>query len=385
MTIFSTGVRISTLFATSLMTFGVQVPFFPVLLADRGLGEKEIALIVAAPMVLRVTTVSGLGAYADRVGDRRRVLVAYSGLALLGCLLLGPAQGFWALLAATLAMALFANACLPLVDASATSAARRGEAVYGPLRAWGSSAYILANLVAGWAIGVWGTSVVYPLLLAAYVLQFVSAPLAPRDAPATPVEGPRPSLWSGVAELLADRRLTIILIGVALIQASHAMLYGFGSLYWASIGFTGGEMGVLWAVSVVGEVILFAVADRVIARIGARGLLFIGGAGAVLRWCLFPFLGDSAAAWGLLQLMHAASFAATHLGTMHVVTHAVGDHRAATAQGLAVTFTGLGMALATLASGTLYARFGGVGFLGMAGVAAAGTLVLVVLLARREA
>jgi PPP family 3-phenylpropionic acid transporter len=159
MAIFSTGARISTLFVTSLTTYGVQVPFFPVLLADRGLGEKEIAVVVAAPMLLRVTTVSALGAHADRVGDRRRVLVAYTGLALLGCLCLAPAHGFPVLLTATIAMALFANACLPVIDAAATSATRRGEAVYGRMRAWGSAAYILANLGAGWAIGLWGAGV----------------------------------------------------------------------------------------------------------------------------------------------------------------------------------------------------------------------------------
>ena len=383
MAIFSTSMRISTLFAAALMTYGVQLPFFPLLLATRGLDEREIAVLVAAPMVLRVTTVSALGAYADRVGDRRRVLVAYAGLAVVGCGLLGLAQGFWALLGATLAMSLFANAHLPVVDAAATSAARRGEGVYGRMRAWGSFAYVLANLAAGWAIGLFGDEIVYPLLLATFVLQFASAPLAPRDLAPQPA-GARPSMWSGLAELLADRRLTTLLVGVSLVQASHAMLYGFGSLHWASIGFGGGEIGALWAVSVVGEVLLFAMADRVVRRIGARGLLFAGGLGAIVRWLAFPLVGESGVAWTMLQLLHAGSFAATHLGTMHVVTHAVGDGRAATAQGLTVTFSGLAMAVSTLASGALYGRFGGSAFLAMAVVAGLGTLVLVAVLGLRR-
>ena len=375
MTIFSTGTRISALFASSFVTLGVQLPFFPVLLAHRGLNETEIAVVVAAPMILRVTTVSFLGALADRVGDRRRVLMAYAGLALAGCLTLGPADGFAALLATTVAMALFWNGMLPVTDSLATSAARRGEAVYGRMRLWGSVTFVVANLVAGRLVGEFGGAIIYPLLLAGFVLQFVATPFAPRES--APVhDAPRPSLVDGLRTVMRDRWLMTVLAGVALVQSSHAMLYGFASLYWTSIGFSGGEVGALWAVSVIGEVILFAYADRATTAFGARGLLLVGGVGAVLRWCLFPFVGDGAVAWVALQLSHATSFAATHLGTMHVVTHAVGEGRAATVQGLTVTFSGITMATSTLASGMLYARFGGAGFLGMAVVAGLGTMVL---------
>ena len=382
MAIFSTGTRISALFATSFVTLGVQLPFFPVLLAHRGASETEIAMIVAAPMILRVTTVSFLGALADRVGDRRRVLMTYAGLALVGCLFLGRADGFAALLAATVAMALFWNGIVPVTDAAATSAARRGEAVYGRMRVWGSITFVVANLVAGRLVGEFGGGIVYPLLLTGFVLQFAATPLAPRESVSVR-DAPRPSFLDGFRTLMRDRWLMTVLAGVALVQASHAMLYGFSSLYWGSIGFSGGEIGALWAVAVVGEVVLFVYAEPVIATVGARGLLIVGGLGAVLRWCLFPVLGDSAVAWVALQLSHAASFAATHLGTMHVVTHAVGEGRAATVQGLTVTFTGLAMAIATLASGVLYARFGGAGFLGMAVVAGLGTAVLVAVLGLR--
>lgn len=384
MTIFSTGGRVSALFASSFVALGIQLPFFPVLLADRGLSDTEIAMVVAVPMILRLTTASALGALADFVGDRRRVLVAYAGLALLGALLLGPAQGFAAILGATIAMSLFWNGILPVNDALATSVARSGAAVYGRMRLWGSIAFVLGNLAAGRLVGSHGGGIVYPLLVSALVLQFVVAPLAPRGVVPAAGGGGRPSMWAGFAALVGDRRLMTILAGVALVQSSHAMLYGFASLYWGSIGFSGGEIGALWAVGVVGEVILFAAADRAIRRVGARGLLLVGAAGAVVRWCLFPLVGDSGLVWTVLQLAHAASFAATHLGTMHVVTHAVGDARAATVQGLAVTVTGLAMALSTLASGALYARFDGFGFLGMAVVAGLGLVVLIAALGLRR-
>jgi PPP family 3-phenylpropionic acid transporter len=225
------------------------------------------------------------------------------------------------------------------------------------------------------------------LLLFGFVLQFAATGITPREpAAARDIVGQaRGSMWAGLVQVAADHRLMTIMIGAALVQSSHAMLYVFASLHWRAIGFSGGEIGALWAVSVVGEIILFALAGPAIGRLGARGLLLIGGFGAVARWSLFPFVGDGGVAWTALQLTHAASFAAVHLGTIHVITHAVGNERGATAQGLMVTFSGLAMALATLASGPLYAHFGGAGFLGMAVMAAIGTAVLVGVVGLREA
>ena len=82
--------------------------------------------------------------------------------------------------------------------------------------------------------------------------------------------------------------------------------------------------------------------------------------------------GSDPAAWLALQVLHATTFAATHLGAIHVLTGAVDERRAATAQGLMVSINGLAMALATLASGPLYRVFGGDAFAAMAGLAAAG-------------
>jgi len=380
----STPLRISSFFAASFVPFGVHLPFFPVLLAARGQDEAAIALITTVPIVLRVTTGSLMGSFADRIGDRRLALILYSAVALVGIILLAPAQSFWGLLLASSLAAAAWNGILPVTDALATGAVRRGEAVYGRMRVWGSAAFVAANLAAGVVASRWGESGIYGFLLVGFAGQFVAAFLVPRDRVAS--EAPprrREGMMTALRAVAADRRLMAVMAGAAVLQSSHAMLYGFSSLHWASLGFSGTEIGALWAVGVTGEILLFTFSGRILPRLGARGLLAIGGLGGTLRWALFPLLGGETAPWLILQLLHAATFAATHLGTMTVIARSVEDERAATAQGLMVSINGSAMALATLASGPLFQAFGGGGFAAMSVLAAVGGTILMVATAAR--
>lgn len=354
---------------------GIQLPFFPVFLAARGLDDTAIAIVVALPMVLRVTTASALGTFADRLGDRRRALVLYALATFVGAVMLIPAHSFAALLFATAAMSLPLNGVLPVADAIATSVARRGEGVYGQMRVWGSIAFVAANLAAGVVAARGGPEAVLAFLLFGFALQLALA-LTVQHEPIATHGARRESMVAAVRVIATDRRLMAVLIGAACLQGSHAMLYGFSSLYWAGLGFSGTQIGVLWATGVIGEIVLFTFSGLVLRRIGARGLLTIAVVGAVARWSLFPLVGADLPMWLFLQGLHAASFAATHLGSIHVLTEAVEERRAATAQGLMASLTGLVMALATLASGLLFRAYGGTAFVAMAVVAALGGVVL---------
>lgn len=304
----STAVRISLFYAASFLCFGIQLPFLPVWLAARGLDGGAIAFVLAVPVVLRVTTVSLLGALADRVGDRRLVLILYSAATTVGALALTVAEGLGAIVAATALMALFWNGILPISDALGTAAARAGEGVYGRMRVWGSIAFVATNIGAGAIVGRAGAEVVPALLVAACCVQLAAAfgLGRARDRDAMPQRGE--PIGRAMAAVIADRRLMAFLVGVALLQAAHAMLYGFSSLHWQGLGFSGEAVGILWATGVIGEIVLFTASGVVLARVGARTLLLVGGIGSVVRWLLFPLPGASMPLWVALQSLHAASF-----------------------------------------------------------------------------
>jgi MFS transporter, PPP family, 3-phenylpropionic acid transporter len=98
--------------------------------------------------------------------------------------------------------------------------------------------------------------------------------------------------------------------GASLIQASHAVYYGFSVLDWRAKGQNPATIGGLWGLAVMAEIALFAVSARFPQRIGSLSLLGIGALGAVLRWGAMDF-NPPLVMLPMLQLLHAFSLGAT--------------------------------------------------------------------------
>ena len=155
-------------------------------------------------------------------------------------------------------------------------------------------------------------------------------------------------------------------------QASHQVYYGFGTLYWRGLGFSDTVIGVLWAEGVVAEIVLFWYGAPIVARLGPLGLLALGGVGGIVRWSLMGLVPGLPAA-AALQLLHALTFGASHLGAMYMLARSVPPEAAASAQSLyAALSAGLGSGLVMLVAGTLYAAYGGQAYLFMALLSAGG-------------
>jgi len=106
--------------------------------------------------------------------------------------------------------------------------------------------------------------------------------------------------------------------------------------------------------------VLFAVSGRLPPFMRPTVLLMIGAAGAALRWAAMAF-DPPAPVLPWLQLLHALSFGATHLGALGFVARHAPAGQGATAQGHLAIALGVAMAAATGLSGWLYGAFGGSG------------------------
>jgi PPP family 3-phenylpropionic acid transporter len=73
-----------------------------------------------------------------------------------------------------------------------------------------------------------------------------------------------------------------------------------------------------------------------------------------------------------LQVLHALSFGATHLGTMAYLAKAAPEGSRAAAQGDVSTANGIAMAGATVLAGWLYQNYGGAAYGAMAAMAVIG-------------
>ena len=78
------AVRVSLLFAALSVIIGTNLPFLPVWLDWAGLGAREIAVITATPLLVRVAVTPVIAFAADRAGDHRKFLIGLSWAGLAG-------------------------------------------------------------------------------------------------------------------------------------------------------------------------------------------------------------------------------------------------------------------------------------------------------------
>ena len=369
------------LFAAS----GVTLPFAGLWFREQGLSGAEIGALLAIPMLGRLATGPLLAVWAD--GFRhRRTPIALLGLAMaLGYGGAGLVQGFAAWAVCWFVGATAAAALIPLSDVMTLRVAKRDSFPFSLPRGCGSAAFVVANVAMGLLLTRASPDVVIIWISAAAVLIAVTAWRVLPDEPVT--DGPRlPGMqrFKGLGRLVVDPVFMAAIFAVGAVQAAHAFYYGFSAIAWKAQGIPESVTGLLWAFSVLVEIGFMWVIEpwRRRAGIGAWAMLSVGAGAAVMRWILMAFSPPLWALWPL-QSLHALSFAATYLAAVEIVERLSppDSHTAAQTLG-SVLSAGVLIGLATAVSGPLYDAFGLKGYLAMAGLAATGGLVGLILRAR---
>ena len=361
--------RLAVFYAALFAALGVQLPFLPLWLAAKGLDAGLIGVVLAVPMIVRVVAIPVATRGADRHDALRVAIMVAAGMAALGYGVVGLAQGAAAIMATFALASAFYTPIMPLADAYAVRGLGRLERAYGPVRLWGSAAFIVSSFGAGALLEVMAARDLIWLVVGALGITAAAAwalpPLAAGERSA------RAKAISSAPSLLRDRRFLAVAAAASLIQASHAVYYGFSALAWQHAGLDGAAIGALWALGVVAEIALFAVSGRL--PFAPTSLLMLGAGGAVIRWGAMAFDPPSLLL-PVLQCLHGLSFGAAHLGALGFIARTAPADLGATAQGYLAVALGLVMAIAMGISGLLYARWGDLAYGAMALAAAAGGL-----------
>lgn len=378
------SMRMSALYGACFAGIGVYMPFFPVWLGTRGLDASTIGVILALPILTRVMVTAPLMSLADRGVDPRLLLISGSLCLALAHAALLFAEGPFAIAALVIVTAVAQAPLVPLCDLVATEAVRADPRLdYGRMRVWGSITFLVASVAGGYIIAATTADAAVALLagLAVATLGVILVSV-PRSPEAKTVGPPVPPLTRVAGRL--PPALWLLIGAAACVQASHAGVYSFGSLHWREQGFAEPVIGYLWAVGVVAEIALFAVAGRIVGRQSSGVAFIILGAGAaVLRSSLMAYEPGLTATFAL-QTLHGLSFGATHLGAMAALSRLAPRGARGRAQGLLSTAVALGLAAGTVLSGLLFRAAGAWVFAAMVPIASLG-LVLALLAARRLA
>ena len=157
---------------------------------------------------------------------------------------------------------------MPLTDAYALRGVARYGLNYGPLRLWGSAAFVVGALACGLLVDI---------IAAKHLIWVIASVGSARRA--SPASGC--SRWTGQsrlrhpcraeAHLLRDPGFLAIIVAAALIQGSHAAYYTFASITWQASGLGGLTIAGLWVLGVLAEIVVFALSPRFTLASGAIG------------------------------------------------------------------------------------------------------------------
>lgn len=366
------GTRLAALSAASFAGIGVYMPFFPLWLEHRALTPSEIGFVLAVPIVVRIVATAPLMAWVDRgAGVRRLMIFAHLGLVAIYAAL-GWAEGVPAIALLVALMAVAQAPVIPTADLVVMDAVRdRSGLDYGRIRLWGSIAFLAASLAGGSLLGALDPDMVIGVLAAlaaaGVAVSFVAVPV--RIGSGNPA---RASIAPGAGRQRFPVSLRYVVASAALIQASHAAVYAFGSIHWRDAGVSSPTIGALWAIGIVAEIVVFACFGRVVGqRQAAFRLLAIGGGAAALRFAAMAFEPGLLATFAL-QSLHGLSFGMTHLGTIAALAWLAPETGRARAQGVLGAVLATATATATALSGLIFRDAGTWVFPAMAPLALAG-------------
>ncbi len=372
--------RMSLFYGAIFLVMGLYVPYMAIWFDWRGLTAGQISTIFATPLFARIVFTPSIAFLADRFANHRQVLILLSWGTVASLLVLTQLASYWPILTLILVFSLFWTTVMPLTETIAMSGVRGASLDYGRMRLWGSLTFILASFAGGAIIDQFGPQIAVWLIVGAAVLSVFVAHALPRQSRvgSSVATAPRINVANALALVRAPAFL-LFLLAAGTVQASHAVFYAFGTLHWQAQGLSGAMCGVLWAIGVIAEIFLFAYSGRAVAKVGPLLLLLAGGLAGIVRWLAMAF-DPPLAMLVLLQVLHGATYGATHLGAIHFISQAVPEAQAGTAQALYAAVTaGIVMGGAMALAGTLYGAYAGGAYAAMAVFSAVGILAVVVL------
>lgn len=363
------AVRLALFYGTVFGILGTHLPFFPVWLKAIGLDASWIGIINAVPAVTRFTTLPFVTGFAERRHVLRGTLIFTAFAAALGLAMVGTQHQPIPLFLLYVATCCLWTPTVPLTDAYALRGVARYGLNYGPLRLWGSAAFVVGALACGLLVDVIAPRhLIWVIVAVGAVAAVTSLSLHPLD------DSHRKAVTvPGRDGLLRDPAFLAIIISAALVQCSHAAYYSFASINWQEQGFGGLTIAGLWTIGVLAEILVFAISPRF--TLDPWILIVIGGLSAVVRWSITA-LEPQVAVLAVVQLGHGLTFGITQVGTMSQLLRQVPVHAMARGQGYYAAASGFLSSVASIGSGLIYARYGEAVYYVMAALAGSGAVLI---------
>ncbi len=339
--------RLSGFYFLYFAALGGFIPYWSLYLKEAGFDPIQIGELSALLVGTKIIAPNIGGWIADHTGKSIVIIRLAAFLATLifaGFLWAHEYQDF-ALI--TIGFSFFWNAMLPQFEAVTLAHLRDAAHRYSRIRLWGSIGFIVAVLSIGAILEHYPVSWLPLIILALLCLNAVITFVTP-EAKSISFDG----VAHGILKIIKLPEVLAFMAVNVLLQIAHAPYYVFYTIYLKHAHYSAMVTGLLWALGVFAEIVLFMYMRNLLKFFSLRSILLLSLALATARWLMIGWGADYLWVVLVAQLFHAATFGGTHVVAMYLLHRYFGEQHQGKGQALYTSLCfGLGGVLGSLYSG----------------------------------
>jgi PPP family 3-phenylpropionic acid transporter len=343
--------RLSGFYFFYFATLGSFIPYWSLYLKHIGFNAEAIGELSALLIGTKMVSPNLWGWIADRTGKSLRIIrgaAFFAFFLFMGFLFF---QGYVWFAWITLIFSFFWNAALPQFEAVTLQHVKTEPHRYSRIRLWGSVGFIAAVLGVGHLLDELGIEHLPVVVITILGLMWLMSLIIP-EAKRTAIHH---ADSISMMQILKKPEVLAFLLVSLLVQLAHSPYYVFYSIYLKHYHYSASDTGLLWTYGVIAEIILFIYMKRLLKRFSLRVLLLSSLVLSVLRWFLIAQYAGQLISLIIAQILHAATFAGTHVAAMHLIYDYFGEQHQGKGQALYTSLSfGLGGVLGSLYAGYLW-------------------------------
>jgi PPP family 3-phenylpropionic acid transporter len=358
--------RLSSFYFFYFALLGCISPYWGLFLDGRGYSAEEIGELMALFGLVRIIAPNVWGALGDYTGRRMALLRLGCAMCALIFLNIFWVNSFLTMAIIMLGYGFFWAAVLPQFEVVTLNYLGEKTDDYSKIRIWGSIGFVVFVLLLGFLFDTISVQYLPIFMLVILFVMFVNS-LAVKGQEITHDhdEG------EGFLSLIKKPEVMGFLLAAFLMQLSFGAYYTFFSLFLEQVGYSNTMIGVLWALGVIAEVLIFLIVHRLFKLINYKAILVISLLLAAVRWFFTAHFVDVLWVLILLQLTHAATFGTMHAVSMHYVHKFFKGQHQGQGQALFASLTyGGGGAIGAVMSGYVWSIDFGVTMFELASISA---------------
>ncbi len=350
--------QLSSVYFFYFAVLGATSPYWSLYLQSLGFSAEQIGSLMALFIATKLIAPNIWSYLADRTHQHQRVMQLGAILTPICFTLVFWQDGFWLMAGVMALYSFFWNAVLPQYEVITLRAIKGQEERYSQIRLWGSIGFICSVAGLGWWLDYASIETLPVSILLIMVFMALVSLNVPSGQETPAASNKKPEAETKFIQRLRQPHVLSFLFGVMLMQASHGPYYTFFSIFMEQYGYSRTAIGLLWALGVFAEVLLFMVMHKLLRWINAEVILFLSLVLATLRWALTGLYPDSFILILLLQCLHAATFGSFHAASIALVHRLFPGKNAGQGQAAysSIGF-GVGGALGAWGSGLIWQYF----------------------------